>query len=32
VQFREYPDVEHLLVVRIALPEVFEFFDKVAKK
>jgi pimeloyl-ACP methyl ester carboxylesterase len=24
---REYPDVEHLAIVQIALPDVFAFFD-----
>jgi len=26
--YREYPDVEHLLIVQEALPEVFQFFDQ----
>jgi predicted esterase len=32
VVFQEYPDVEHLLVVQVALPAVFAFFDAAAKK
>jgi poly(3-hydroxybutyrate) depolymerase len=32
VEFREYPDVEHLVIVRVALPEVFAFFDKAARR
>jgi predicted peptidase len=32
VIFREYPDVEHLLVVQEALPEVFRFFDDISAK
>ncbi len=28
VTYREYPDVEHLAVVQIALPDVFAFFDR----
>jgi len=31
VIFKEYPDLEHLLIVREALPEVFAMFDKLAK-
>jgi pimeloyl-ACP methyl ester carboxylesterase len=31
VVFREYAAVEHLAVVQIALPDVFAFFDAVAK-
>jgi predicted esterase len=27
LEFREYPDVEHLLIVQESLPEVFRFFD-----
>ncbi len=26
--YREYPDVEHLLIVQEALPDVFQFFDQ----
>jgi pimeloyl-ACP methyl ester carboxylesterase len=29
VEFHEYPDVEHFVIVREALPEVFAMFDKV---
>lgn len=29
VEFKEYADVEHLLVVQVALPEVFTFFDSI---
>jgi acetyl esterase/lipase len=32
VIYREYPDLEHLVIVQEALPEVFTFFDGVAKK
>ncbi len=28
-QLREYPTVEHLAIVQVALPDVFAFFDKV---
>jgi len=28
VEYREYPDIEHLVIVQAALPEVFQFFDK----
>ncbi len=31
LEFREYPEVEHLTVVRVALPEVFAFFDKAGR-
>lgn len=30
VQYREYPDVEHLMIVQTALPDVFSFLDKIA--
>jgi predicted esterase len=30
--FKEYPDIEHLLIVREAAEDVFKFFDEVAKK
>jgi predicted esterase len=29
VEFREYPDIEHLVIVQVALPDVFAFFDRV---
>lgn len=29
-EFREYPDVEHLVIVQAALPDVFGFFDETA--
>ena len=29
--FREYPDIEHLSIVQVALSDVFEFFDKWGK-
>jgi predicted esterase len=32
VVYREYPEVEHLMVVQIALPDVFALFDKAAKR
>jgi len=32
VVFREYPDVEHLLIVQEALGDVFKFFDDAAAK
>ncbi len=32
VLFREYPDIEHLMIVQVALPDVFAFFDAAAKK
>ena len=31
VTFKEYPDVEHLVIVREALGDVFDLFDKVTK-
>lgn len=31
VTYKEYPGVEHLLIVREALPDVFTLFDRVAK-
>jgi acetyl esterase/lipase len=31
VEYREYPDVDHFVVVREALPDVFAMFDKVAR-
>lgn len=31
VTFKEYPDVEHLVIVREALPDVFAVFDAAAK-
>jgi predicted esterase len=30
VQYREYPEIEHLVIVQAVLPEVFAFFDKCA--
>jgi pimeloyl-ACP methyl ester carboxylesterase len=30
VVYREYPGIEHLTIVQVALPEVFRFFDAVA--
>jgi predicted peptidase len=32
VQFREYADTEHIMIVREALPEVFPFFETALKK
>lgn len=32
VRMKEYPGIEHLVIVQEALPEVFRFFDDVAKK
>lgn len=32
IEYREYPDVEHLLVVQLALKEVFAFFDVNTKR
>ncbi|MBI1762229.1 MAG: alpha/beta fold hydrolase [Acidobacteria bacterium] len=32
VRFREYPDVEHLVIVQEALPDVFGFFDEMAQR
>jgi predicted esterase len=26
--FKEYPDIEHMIIVRVALPDVFAMFDK----
>ncbi len=31
VTYKEYPDVEHLVIVREALGDVFDLFDKLAK-
>lgn len=31
VTFKEYPGIEHMVIVREALPDVFTHFDKVAK-
>ncbi|MCI0463283.1 MAG: alpha/beta fold hydrolase [Gemmataceae bacterium] len=31
LEFREYAEVEHLMIVRVALPEVFAFFDKAGR-
>ncbi len=28
VQFKEYPQIEHVTIVQVALPEVFAFFEK----
>jgi len=30
VEYREYPNVEHMVIVQAALDELFEFFDKKA--
>jgi pimeloyl-ACP methyl ester carboxylesterase len=32
VELKEYPDIEHLAIVQVALKDVFAFFDSVAKK
>jgi predicted esterase len=32
VELKEYPDLEHLMIVQRALPDVFAFFDAAAKK
>jgi predicted esterase len=32
VRFKEYPEVEHLIIVQEALPDVFAFFDEVAQR
>ena len=32
VRFREYPDVEHLVIVQEALQDVFAFFDEMAQR
>jgi alpha-beta hydrolase superfamily lysophospholipase len=32
VRFKEYPDAEHLIVVQVALDDVFLFFDGVMPK
>ncbi len=31
IVYREYPDVEHMVIVQAALPEAFSFLDKVAR-
>ncbi len=28
--FREYPEIEHLAIVQVALSDVFKFFDRTA--
>jgi predicted esterase len=32
LKFKEYDDIEHLLIVQHCLPEVFKIFDEVAKR
>lgn len=32
VEWKEYPDVEHLAIVQVALRDVFRFFDRVADR
>jgi predicted esterase len=32
IVYREYPDLEHLVIVQQALPDVFAFFDGIAKR
>jgi predicted esterase len=32
VTFKEYPDIEHLAIVQVALPDVFAFLDAVSNK
>jgi len=32
VRFKEYPDVEHLIIVQEALPDVFAFFDEMSRR
>lgn len=32
LQYREYPDVEHMIIVQVALPDVFALFDQLAKR
>lgn len=32
VMMREYADIEHLVIVQVALPEVFSFFDQLAAR
>ncbi|WP_169975077.1 hypothetical protein [Tautonia rosea] len=29
VEYREYPHIEHLVIVQVALPDTFEFFDRI---
>jgi predicted esterase len=29
VEYREYPDIEHLVIVQVALPDTFDFFDRI---
>ncbi|MFL5328057.1 MAG: serine aminopeptidase domain-containing protein [Gemmataceae bacterium] len=31
VKFIEYPDVEHIMVVQVALPDIFKWLDELAK-
>ena len=31
-EYHEYPDCEHLFAVQVALPDIFAFFDKIARK
>jgi predicted esterase len=32
VEYREYPDVEHVLVIQLGLRDVFAFFDRAARR
>jgi predicted esterase len=32
VTYKEYPDLEHLVIVRESLPDIFKMFDEVLKK
>ncbi|MCS6976493.1 MAG: alpha/beta fold hydrolase [Gemmatales bacterium] len=32
VEYKLYPDIEHLIIVQVALPDVFAFFDRIAKQ
>ncbi len=29
VEYREYPEIEHLVIVQVALPDVYAFFDRI---
>jgi alpha-beta hydrolase superfamily lysophospholipase len=32
VRYKEYPDIEHLVIVREALPDAFAMFDEIVSK
>jgi len=32
VEFRDYPDIEHIAIVQVALPDVFQWYDRLLTK